>query len=378
MPLVDKSYQDLLYLIRCALREEPVSSDWHITTPLATLLKLATFHSIEAVLYDVVKLSFTSEEDKPVVIEWGLAHDKVFRRYLLFEAERTAILSEMSKKGIWAMVLKGVVLKNYYPKPHCRQMADNDILFDGSKRQEVKEIMLSRQYTIGHYQGAYDDVYYKDPLYNFEMHVKLSVAPQYKAYFDGIEERLVSVGAVEKQLTDSDFYLYVLAHELKHYSVSGSGLRGLIDLYYYMKKEKERLDWDFLSEQMSRLGMLSFDQERHTLMRDLFSGDLAAFQSTFYNTMLMRYCQSGTYGTLDQFVDTKLSEQIETRHAFLSYYFKKVFLIHDNIQNSPFLQKYKIALPFFVVYRLIKGLFNQRNWQELRLVIRKTLDRKKS
>lgn len=67
------------------------------------------------------------------------------------------------------MPLKGSILKDWYPKFGMREMADNDILFDASKRKEVKAIFQGRGYTVKEYDKSNHDAYEKPPIYNFEI-----------------------------------------------------------------------------------------------------------------------------------------------------------------------------------------------------------------
>ena len=59
---------------------------------------------------------------------------------MLLDAERHRLEKNLTEHGIWYMPLKGSILKDWYPKFGMREMADNDILFDASKRKEVKAI----------------------------------------------------------------------------------------------------------------------------------------------------------------------------------------------------------------------------------------------
>jgi len=45
------------------------------------------------------------------------------------------------------MPLKGSMLKDLYPENGMREMADNDMLYDADKQQEVMGIMLGHGYT---------------------------------------------------------------------------------------------------------------------------------------------------------------------------------------------------------------------------------------
>ena len=76
---------------------------------------------------------------------------KAVRKIVLLDAERAAVLAELEKAGIWYLPLKGCVLKDLYPAVGMRQMADNDILIDASRCEEVRKIMESLGFETGNF-----------------------------------------------------------------------------------------------------------------------------------------------------------------------------------------------------------------------------------
>ena len=66
-------------------------------------------------------------------------------------AEMASIFAKMRNAGIWYMPLKGTVLKDCYPQFGMREMADHDILFDASRADDVKAIMIEMGYDAKHY-----------------------------------------------------------------------------------------------------------------------------------------------------------------------------------------------------------------------------------
>lgn len=371
---LSQPYKELLYLIRCAVRQEKPSASWDLTSPLSSLLRLAQFHSIEALLFDTVKHLSLSDADKETLKDWQLEHDKAFRRHLLFTAERKAIISQMEQAQIWSMPLKGVVLQEDYPHPHYRQMSDNDILFDADKREVIRDIMVAREYSVIHFNYGVDDAYHKPPFYNFEMHVGAGVAPEFKTYFADLTERLLSPTPYSRQMTAKDFYLYLLSHELKHYQLGGTGLRSLIDLQFYLAKHQADLDWDEIDSIISLIdGALDFEKRRRHLVDCLFSDTFEDFEAVFDDANLAYYCTSGTYGILENSVENSLSIYNHTFEKFYQFYFRKFLRVYDVGKNRESLKNYQFLLPFFMVYRTIRGFFNPRNWQELALILKKVI-----
>lgn len=104
------------------------------------------------------------------------------------DTERHQLEKEFAKNGIWYMPLKGSILKDWYHKFGMREMADNDILFDEKKRNDVKQIFQNRGYTVESYGKINHDAYEKPPIYNFEMHVEL-----YLELYEKFHEKYINV-----------------------------------------------------------------------------------------------------------------------------------------------------------------------------------------
>ena len=127
------------------------------------------------------------------------------------------------------MPLKGSLLKDLYPRYGMRQMSDNDILFDSSRAEDVRQIMESMGFTTKHFGHGNHDVYFKKPVSNFEMHTSIINRNNERMfeYYRNVKERLIKNDndACGYHFSDEDFYIFMIAHEYKHYTGGGTGLR---------------------------------------------------------------------------------------------------------------------------------------------------------
>ena len=138
------------------------------------MLQTAKAHSVSAMVCMALEQTDTFRNaEESTRLKWIDAKNKAVRKNLLLDTERHQLEKEFAKNGIWYMPLKGSILKDWYPKFGMREMADNDILFDEKKRNDVKQIFQNRGYTVESYGKINHDAYEKPPIYNFEMHVEL-------------------------------------------------------------------------------------------------------------------------------------------------------------------------------------------------------------
>lgn len=313
----------------------------------------------------------------------GLCDDKMneyrarsIRKILLLDAERAQISSKLSEMGIEHMPLKGVILKELYPKLGDREMSDNDILIDPSRRADVRELFESRGYRTESYGGSHDDVYLKEPIYNFEMHVSLfnnNENPVFAEHFLGaLENSLIREGSY-RQMTKEDFYLYITAHEYKHYSFGGTGLRSLLDAYLF-RRENPELEMKKISEGLSKLGLSEYEEKRSALAKKLFvSGTargLMLGEETLCESeaeMLAYFLGSGTYGTEKNRIENELSKKSNGSRA--RYIFRRIFPPMEWYEaNASIVYRHKILIPFYIIKRLLVKLILSpaKIWRELK------------
>lgn len=267
------------------------------------------------------------------------------------------------------MPLKGIVLKDYYPEIGMRQMADNDFLIDKTRQSDIKDIMLSCGFKIEQYDKSKHDVYFKEPVCNFQMHISLfeidPKEPLY-CYFKDIDKRLVADrdSKFGRHFTNEDFYLYIKAHEYKHYSSSGTDLRNLVDTYVYISKFGDSLDRDYLASELTKLGISDYEKDSRELAMDLFNGKKLDEDE---KKLLDYYIFSGTYGNIENNVNNAISRNNGSKFKYL---LNRVFIPMKTVEKQyPVFYKYKFLLPLLPMYRFVRKGNQNRIKTELKTLI---------
>ena len=320
------------------------------------LYKQAKFHTVRAAV--CIALKRAGIEDKA----FYQAYKKAVRKNIYLDMERTVITTVFEEQGIWYMPLKGSVLKDLYPENGMREMADNDMLYDAEKQQEVMKIMLGHGYTAESIGKSHHDVYMKPPVLNFELHTALfsstHAEPMYQYYAD--TKRLLIKDEDNHfgyHFSDEDFYVFMTAHEWKHYNGSGTGIRSLLDCYVYCKVKGDNLDWNYITEQCKQLEIDDFEQERRQLAVKVFSSDILPDLTDAESEMLMYYLTAGTYGTFENAIKKKLKDQTK-----LSFWMHSIFIPRKQMEQSvPFTAKSPVLYPVGVVCRCGRVLIKRRD-----------------
>lgn len=183
------------------------------------------------------------------------------------------LLKCFDKEQIYNLPMKGYFLKNDYPNPFDRSIADYDILFDINDIDSIKNIFKQNGYKF----KKNDDQQYhfvKAPFMYIEMHRSLLKKDNknYSLLENQLEKAKVRDGySYSKEMTLEDYYIYMLLHSAKHFSQGGIGIRMIADEYVFYKKYSDQLNQKYLSEQFEKLGITLFEKKLRDISLKWFS-----------------------------------------------------------------------------------------------------------
>ena len=344
--------EDLVYLVSCAVNEQKPDIEKVKAMDLEKLYRLSQFHLLTSVL------SFALQEVIPLPHAFDQEQKKTIRKMALFDIERSILLRKFEQAGIWYLPLKGIVLKEDYPKSAMREMHDNDILVDPTRMADIKAIMEQSGYTCKMYNLHNHDVYAKPPTLEFEIHHTLfddDILPdRFITYYADIKEKLQQNGYVCK-MTDEDFYIYMLSHIYKHYIHGGTGLRSLLDVYVFLRKHTN-LNKVYLHTELEKLRLTDFEQKMRNLSQKIFT-DIPLTQQE--QNDMDYFILSGNNGTFQQAEYHQMVRNLDnddSKTAKYRYLKKRIFISGKTLQKQyPFVAKHKGLYPFLLVYRSVKG-----------------------
>ena len=348
-----RATQDVIYLLKCALNEQTPDKEQLKCGRTDIILAAAKRHMLTSAAAMALESGGIRTEETAKVTAIAL------RKLLIFKAALAEVETKLNEAGIWYMPLKGTVLQYLYPRFGMREMADHDILIDPGRAADVKDIMEGLGFTTEHFGGSNHDVYYKRPVLNFEMHTGLfGEAHEEKLYeyYKNIGERLITTDSCRREFTPEDFYIYMIAHEYKHYSGSGTGLRSLADTYVYLNKK--RLDMDHVKRETEKLGISDYEAANRSLAMHLFGDGVLTEED---QEMLDYILSSGTYGTIGHRIENKIRKNNWSKVRYMA----DRFIVPVSCRNKsygayaaayPFFYKHKLLLPLLPFYRTAKAI----------------------
>ncbi|MDD4211931.1 MAG: nucleotidyltransferase family protein [Bacilli bacterium] len=325
---------------------------------------LFKFHSLEPFLFLAYKqglLVTSPEEETKITKQYQIAIYKMSAQ----EEELKLIKETLTSNQILFLPIKGSWVRACYPSPELRTMADLDILVPKNKLKVVKACMLSLGYTSEH-EGGNHDVYHKRPFMNVEMHRNM-VDESYtlSKYYRNIWDRLnPNEGAYECALTPEDHYLFLIAHSAKHYGNGGTGVRSVLDIYFYWKKFPT-MNKEYILEELHKLELVQYEASLYALSQSWFEGVIESEEITMMGEYLL---SSGVYGTTTHAVASALSSMDEATSLSSrkwKYLWHRAFPPFKTMkQLYPSLKVFFVFLPFYYLHRLLKGLFTGKVAQQ--------------
>lgn len=276
------------------------------------------------------------------------------------------LLKCFDKEQIYNLPMKGYFLKNDYPNPFDRSIADYDILFDINDIDSIKNIFKQNGYKF----KKNDDQQYhfvKAPFMYIEMHRSLLKKDNknYSLLENQLEKAKVRDGySYSKEMTLEDYYIYMLLHSAKHFSQGGIGIRMIADEYVFYKKYSDQLNQKYLSEQFEKLGITLFEKKLRDISLKWFSkgSEVKNFDDVEEYILL-----SMTLGRVDVAVMSEMERRrvnTETGRKksrfvnFISSLFpNKTYMAN----NYSFVEKMPILLPYSWACMWCRRIFIDRN-----------------
>ncbi len=345
----DGPMQDLIYLCRCAVSGESAEKARAEKMDLRAVYREAERHTLTA----VAAYALAGAGVRNPAFLW--ARERAARKTALMDREQARITERLEAAGIRYMPMKGAVLKDLYPARGIREMADRDIFIDEARAADVRRIMEELGYKTDTFDEEYHDCYRKGTECTFEMHRHLMGPMSGKAmyaYYLKAEKALAGDGedTCACRLGDGDFYLFLVAHEYRHYAGEGTGLRSLLDTYVALTRLKP--DLKAVRAEARKLGIAEFEELNRSLALHLFGGGTLTEAE---RSLLDYLADCGTYGKEENFAKNLLAQ--EGRRG---YFRSRLTLPYARmLEMYPALRRHPAAYPFCWTHRLVHALIHK-------------------
>lgn len=278
-----------------------------------------------------------------------------------YEAEK--VFAAFEENGIDYMKLKGVKLRDLYPRSEMRVMGDADILIREEQMDKIENIMQSLGYT--HIITSDHEWIWGKGEHQIELHKKLipSYVKSFYTYFGSGWDfaKKVNPEGFEHEMSPEDEFIYLFAHFAKHYGCSGIGIKHTVDLYLFLQKHAS-LDFGYINAQFEKLDILKFFENVKVMLDVWFKNAPCDEISEFLTNKIFA---NGAYGNQKASLVSQAAMLAKGKNAKVAK-FKKlakiVFPKYEHMCKSyTWINGKPLLLPVAWVYRIVKVLLFKRD-----------------
>jgi len=242
---MDKLQKEVILILKSALTGEKYTlpDDFDIEGVYKTALK----HSVVSMMYyGMINCGVNDSSPQMQQLFMKTCQNIVTCEKQMYELKR--LFEAFDNEKIEYMPVKGVLIKNMFPKPEMRSMGDADILIKIEQYDKIKAVMEKLDFKEV-LESDHELNWVKRGSLFVELHKRLipSYNKDYFAYY-GDGWRLAKLcDGTRYSMTDEDQMIYLFTHFAKHYRTAGIGIRHFVDIWVY-RKNKPELDEEYIME----------------------------------------------------------------------------------------------------------------------------------
>lgn len=291
------------------------------------------------------------------------------------------VLEKFNNAGIPLIVLKGLVVRDYYPIPDLRTMCDADVLVHEEDLEKVSALMVSLGFTKSKEKDDHGAhlVFYKGTLI-FEVHWTL-INDRFFKGDKSFEDKLwddvmeVNVGGVKAlSLGLEDLAVHLCTHMAVHLAYSGFGVRQLTDLVVLVEKKGSEINWTSFIEKTKECGVYRFAMAIFEICNRLFDMEITEaikkekkLKDKYIEMLIEDIFASGVHGKKDkervfaaEFAFDQGEGATDGTSSIVKKFFKLLFPPISSMSDKySYAKKYKIFAPIAWIHHLFEGIANK-------------------
>lgn len=261
---MNKTYEYFLQLLKSSLQNQKLQIE--LSADYEEILKLASIHKVVPLIYES---AYKTESFKRQDVNFSRYFKTTSMQIVYSQIQRSErflqLYKQFNQAKVKILVFKGIILRELYPIPDERISGDEDLLIEKKDLEKVIEILESNNMERVLSDEEEADVYHyfcKKTGLHLELHTALfgekSVANKKmeKIFTDVFKDAdTVNINNVEvNTFSLNRHFLYVICHAIKHFVSCGTGIRQICDIFMYINKYHENINWDYIWKEINDLG----------------------------------------------------------------------------------------------------------------------------
>ena len=330
------------------------------------------------------RLRAIAHQQELSAIVYRQTRNPLFEKAYLYQVSRALRIENQLRQlaGILEdyeyFLMKGSCLKECYPLPELRSMGDVDMVVHREDRQQIHRCLVEHGFS---FQESWEEQWiYKKGDIIYEIHDRLVVSREGNPSHEEFAARVWDY-VQNKELDWNYHFVYILTHLRKHLVGHGVGLRQFMDVAVLCRYKPE-LDWDWISRELDRMGMLAFAQRVFAFNERTFGVrapiGVEAMEEDFYQETLDRIFKDGVFGhdnpdpNHDEVAKLMRQQGLNTGAARRRVFLKMAFPPYDQLRKCgylAYLNGHKFLLPLAWLHRAVYRLCDRQHRQSLMEIV---------
>lgn len=286
-------------------------------------------------------------------------------RYENFKYETDRLCKTFDEQKIPYILLKGAVIRDFYPEPWMRTSCDLDVLVKEEDLDTAITALTEKLgYAVGGNKNFHDIDLFSESGIHLELHFNIKEnIPAFDKVLSRVWEYAKKTDEdLEGLIVTNEFLLYHLtAHAAYHFVGGGCGVRPLTDIY--LLKNKLEYDESILKQLCEESEIGKFYSSVCKLCECWFEG---AEHIVLTDEMQKFILQGGAYGTRE----AHIAARREARGGKGGYAMSRIFAPYDVLKQRYPKLRGRVQMPIYQVRRWIDVARDggaKRSMQELRI-----------
>ena len=372
---MNKIQTQIVNLLNAGIHGNKIDFDSNENIDWESIIEESKAHKVEALVYSSIGKDTLKNIDNKLLEVWKKETFMSGVGQLRHINNVSEFLCEFNKQNIPVIILKGLVIRDLYPKPELRTMCDADLIVHKEDLEKVKNLLLN----LGYIEKVTSD---KDLCFirgNTYVEVHWSIANEKS--FNNVElfEEIMWKNAIKVNVGDSetlsmcyeDLLVHICMHMAAHIKYLGFGIRQLCDLVLVVEKKGSIINWDKFIEKVNMLGIYKFTVAIFNICNKLFDMDIPdilnkreIINDKYIYLLIEDIFSNGVHGKRDKASSfskvisyANKEQKRSTFNSFKKLYFPSSDMLSDKYSYA---KSNKFLLPFAWIHRLFSAILNNK------------------
>lgn len=273
-------------------------------------------------------------------------------------SELSIVFNKINKENIPLIILKGLSIRNLYPKAEQRTMGNANILVHREDVKKLKKLLIDMRYTVleEHNKVPHHIVLVHNSYPTIEMHWNLfdghGFAKELIHYEKLIWKRATKINLGESEVlafSYEDLASHLCMYMADHLTENGFEVKQLCDITVLVEKLGEEIDWNSFIMKARIHGFEKFSLILFLICNELFDVKLP-------EELEVKYVNNKKY--LEALIDEIFEPKVKGKKEMTDQFAKQISFSLDRYSYA---KRIKVLAPIAWIHHIFEVIFSNEN-----------------